>query len=145
MTILAQYILRQNESVMFDRGLEKSFQKRRQQLLNPDIFLEFDSGILCKFCGNKITEIDYQIQVNGKYNHFFKNPEGFGFDIICFRMAPGCHPVGKSFLEHTWFASYYWKIAICNSCKNHLGWFFHAGDDSFFGLIQGNLIGNNSM
>ncbi len=104
-----------------------------------DEITDQDKKLFCKFCKSGITDLDAAIFVNGAQTHTFSNPAGFIYTIHCFDSAPGCDVVGEGSYEHTWFNGYEWKIAICHSCKQQLGWLF-SNDDYFYGLISDHLI-----
>lgn len=77
----------------------------------------------------------------GGHEHGRINPAGLSFHIACFAAAPGAAAVGPATLEHSWFAGYGWRIALCGGCGEQLGWRFEAPDgDRFFGLIVGRLM-----
>ena len=67
------------------------------------------------------------------------NPLGIEYEFSCFSSAPGCRTVGGETDEHTWFAGYQWRIALCGQCRTHLGWRFRSPDNEFFGLIVARL------
>lgn len=72
--------------------------------------------------------------VNASHLHKRQNPAGIHFVFGCFAAAPGCRVIGRPTLEHTWFAGCRWRLALCGSCGEHLGWAF-ANGKHFFGLI----------
>ncbi len=97
-------------------------------------------AIICSACGNLITYPEYKIAVNGKHAHVFFNPHGIVFELGCFSRASGCIPVGSSTLEFTWFEGYAWKIVVCSSCFEHMGWQYQGeSGGGFFGLILPHL------
>lgn len=101
---------------------------------------EHEEGrILCKACGNRITTVEHMIAVNGQHRHTFTNPAGVTFRVGCFSWADGCLTYGEPTLEFTWFAGFAWSLAFCSSCSTHLGWYYQAGAESFFGLIYDRL------
>ena len=67
------------------------------------------------------------------------NPLGIEFEFGCFGTAPGCRTAGDETDEHTWFAGYHWRVALCGNCRTHLGWRFRSQDTQFFGLIVDRL------
>jgi len=100
---------------------------------------EQNKNLFCKFCKSSITDLDAVIFVNGAQSHTFSNPAGYIYTIQCFNTAPGCDIVGVSSDEHTWFNGYVWQIAVCNSCREQLGWLF-SEHDQFYGLISDRLV-----
>lgn len=104
-----------------------------------DELTEQNKNLFCKFCKNSITDLDATIFVNGSQTHTFTNPAGLIYTVHCFDSAPGCDVIGDGTDEHTWFHGYEWQIAICNSCKQQLGWLF-SNNDHFYGLINDHLI-----
>jgi len=98
-----------------------------------------EKRLFCAQCRHPITHQDERIRVNGQHEHTCTNPYGFPFRIGCFRAAAGCVAQGEATAEHTWFAGYAWKIAVCASCDVHLGWRYEAPADRFYGLILDRL------
>ena len=92
-------------------------------------------NIFCVYCNNLITKQNSQIKINESFKHVFANPHGIVFEIGCFNQAIGCSIFNESSYEFSWFPGYNWRIAVCNSCFNHLGWLFVSDANSFFGLI----------
>jgi hypothetical protein len=93
----------------------------------------------CVFCSFAITSETERIEVNGAHRHTFFNPAGIVFELRCFLRAPGCLVGGEWTADFTWFAGHVWSVALCGSCRAHLGWCFSFDDTSFFGLIGKNL------
>ncbi|PCI46823.1 MAG: hypothetical protein COB51_06595 [Moraxellaceae bacterium] len=92
--------------------------------------------LYCKSCWQAIATEKDIIQVNNSHDHNVCNPDGLWFHIGCFRLALGCHLVGKPSQHHTWFPSFNWQHSLCSYCHNHLGWYFEApNQDHFFALI----------
>jgi hypothetical protein len=91
--------------------------------------------IVCRTCGSTVTSTRARVEVAGAHEHTKRNPAGFVFRIGCFRDAPGCAPWGDACAEHTWFAGYSWRIALCRGCGVHLGWAFEGPGDPFHGLV----------
>lgn len=91
--------------------------------------------LFCAACRHPITHQDERIRVNGAHEHTCTNPAGFTFHIGCFREAGGCAGLGAATPEHSWFAGYAWKVAVCARCARQLGWRFEAPGDRFHGLI----------
>ncbi len=95
--------------------------------------------LVCKACGHPITSEDQRIHIAGAHLHTFFNPAGIVFELGCFSRAPGCSVLGEASSEFSWFAGYLWRIVLCGRCGTHLGWNFHSGDSSFYGLIYKNM------
>jgi hypothetical protein len=95
-------------------------------------------ALVCVACRNRITSEAARIEVAGEHRHVCVNPSGVPFDIACFDLAPGCVPHGRREGYWSWFAGYDWQIALCGTCRAHLGWSFH-GDGTFYGLIASRL------
>jgi hypothetical protein len=85
------------------------------------------SQILCAQCRHPVTRQAERMAVDGAHEHRRTNLAWYRFHFGCFRAAPGCATQGAPSLEHTWFAGYAWKIAVCASCLVHLGWRFERG------------------
>ena len=99
-----------------------------------------EDKLYCAYCGQHITRSAFTLSVSGAATHTFSNPAGFVYYIQCFSDAPGCRVAGKPTAEHSWFTGYQWQLALCQSCQNHLGWYFINGEP-FYGLIRGRLTG----
>lgn len=98
-----------------------------------------DKRLFCTVCRHPVTHQDECIIVQGGHEHTFTNPHGTVYHIGCFRVAAGCAPIGEATMEHTWFKGYAWRIALCASCHEHLGWLFQAEGEYFHGLITSRL------
>ncbi len=89
----------------------------------------------CLACDWQITSEQERVAIAGDSVYRRVNPAGIAFEFSCFGAAPGCRTVGCETGEHTWFAGYHWRVALCGHCLTHLGWRFRSTDDRFFGLI----------
>ena len=107
--------------------------------LEESVFTGMGKRILCRYCHGIITDHDQKTTHQGQFIHQRVNPAGFTYEFGCYADAPGCSTPGKAAIEHTWFPGYSWKLALCRSCGEHLGWLFE-GEDSFYGLIQDRLV-----
>ncbi len=113
---------------------------------SPDFHPEADEGeggtvLVCRACGHRITRESARIQVLGQHRHVFYNPQGVVFELGCFAMAPGCHDLGPTTKEFTWFPGYVWQPVFCGFCHGHLGWRYRAeSGNGFFGLILECLV-----
>ena len=123
--------------LFFQRLNETQFDKRLEYFEQNSE--KDEKKIRCKICGHRMTSDEKKIDVNGRHQHVFSNPIGMIYEIGCFSEANGCVNYGTSSLEHTWFAGYSWRYALCSNCHTHLGWFYQSADDSFYGLILENL------
>lgn len=94
---------------------------------------------LCRDCYCLITSQAQETAVNAKHVHVFPNPHGLVFEIGCFSDAV-CFTLGQPTTEFTWFPGYAWDIAMCISCKKHLGWLYTGRDNGFYGLILQTLV-----
>ncbi len=99
-----------------------------------------DDQILCVSCGHMITRSRWKTSISG-HRHRFTNPLGLTFNILIFDLAPGVTARGSVTQDHTWFAGYGWQVVQCDTCHNHMGWFFSGGSRpvQFFGLIREQL------
>lgn len=105
-----------------------------------------DSFLLCRQCFALITTPAERIAVSGANQHTFANPHGIIFEIGCFRNAWGCSAAGAPTNEFTWFAGYFWQVAVCASCLIHMGWRFTSPDSAgFYGLILDRLIESDTI
>lgn len=100
-----------------------------------------EAWFLCRSCHQKITRPSDQIKIQNQHRHTFANPSGVVFEIGCFATAEGFSFMGPASTEFTWFSGFSWRITICASCLNHIGWFFSSNaGDSFFGFIVDQLV-----
>jgi hypothetical protein len=123
----------------FQAFAETAFQTILQQIEQESTHQEKGQRILCAACHHPITASIHKIEINTTHHHRFTNPTGFTFEIGCFTLANGCELHGTPTLEHTWFQGFTWRYALCAHCHNHLGWFYQATNDSFYGLILNRL------
>jgi hypothetical protein len=93
-----------------------------------------ERAIVCARCEHAITGERQRIAVLDAHEHRFMNPAGLLFHIGCFARADGCVVIGPASDEYPWFPGYLWRIALCGSCADHLGWHFQSGASAFFGL-----------
>jgi uncharacterized C2H2 Zn-finger protein len=101
---------------------------------------EPEKRLCCRMCGQVITHEKDRIEINGAHTHGFSNPHSLQFHIGCFGGVNGCVEIGISTREFTWFPGYAWRVALCRSCHEHLGWKFRSdSNDSFYGLILNRL------
>ncbi len=90
---------------------------------------------LCAWCLNRVAHERDRFQFGGRDEFAFTNPAGIRFEIITFLQTLGCCQTGVPTLEHTWFAGHAWSFCQCDSCGQHLGWFY-TGQHDFAGLIR---------
>ena len=115
------------ESLLEDESGEKTAEKKE--------------NILCRQCRGIITSVSKGIAVNGAHRHAFANPEGIVYEIGCFFSAPGCASTGPPTDEFSWFRGFSWRVAVCRTCRTHLGWLFiGSAQNTFSGLILDRLI-----
>lgn len=93
--------------------------------------------IYCATCSHVITTAGLKIAVNGNHSHYFTNPHGIDYNVGCFANALGCAISGSPEAADSWFMGYFWRVASCEQCHAHLGWYFTrpSGADYFYGLI----------
>lgn len=103
-----------------------------------DYLAEENKKLFCSSCKNHITNVDEAISMNGAHTHTFTNPAGYTYNINCYQTALGCSILGESTNEYTWFSGYEWQIAMCNSCREQLGWLF-SKEQQFYALITDRL------
>lgn len=101
---------------------------------------EQERALRCKICGTTITTSKQKIDRDGKHLHTFFNPAGIVYELGCFFKAPGCLVHGPESDEFPWFSGHSWQVSYCSMCREHLGWYFQASADSFFGLIVNRLV-----
>lgn len=117
--------------------LKKKLQKVLQQVTTSD---DGQHKLLCYHCKHPVTLHQHKIEVSGKHQHYFTNPDDIEFQLGCFSHAQGCATSGQPTLEHTWFYNYYWSFALCQHCHTHLGWHYQNGQHRFYGLILNALL-----
>ncbi len=100
---------------------------------------EEDRELDCAACGHPITHTKHRTSVGGLFQHTCVNPAGILFEIGCFTEAQGCRHLGPESDDFTWFDGYTWQVAVCQSCRAHLGWRFWSADNEFWGLILNRL------
>ena len=105
----------------------------------PRLEAAAEQALLCAACSAAITDEKQAIEVGGSHHHTFFNPAGIVFELRCFQQAAGAIAQGDLSTEFTWFAGFQWQVALCSSCKTHLGWHFTSAQ-SFYGLIKDRLI-----
>jgi hypothetical protein len=96
--------------------------------------------ILCRRCGQEITQAEYAVTINGRHEHTFTNPAGVTYQIGCFSAAGGCVVFGPPVFEYTWFPGFAWAVGLCSNCYLHMGWLYQSPETNFFGLITTNLV-----
>ena len=101
--------------------------------------LKGEKRLLCMHCRQFITHESDSVVINGQHIHTCMNPGGYEYTFGCYLQAPGCLAVGGATFDHTWFANYNWRIAICSGCHEHMGWLF-SNEEHFFALIQEKLV-----
>jgi len=99
---------------------------------------ELDGDWLCAWCLNRVADERDRFQYEGKDEFTFSNPEGIRFCIMTFSQTLGCGQVGVPTLQHTWFPGHAWSFCQCDSCGQHLGWYY-TGQYNFVGLIKARL------
>lgn len=80
----------------------------------------------CAGCGSLIAHSDRLLCIGGKTRHAFVNPAGIEYDFQTFSSCPGGIALGEATEEHTWYAGYRWRIALCRTCGLHMGWHYEA-------------------
>lgn len=116
--------------------------KPRQGTLDPklasmveDALHEKKGYVYCAVCSHVVSHVDHRIVVNGSHDHHFTNPHGFRFHVGCYAEALGCAISGDPMAADTWFPGFRWRLAACEECRQHLGWFFASPDANFYGLV----------
>lgn len=91
--------------------------------------------VFCATCSHVIARRSDQIEVHGSFSHYFTNPYGVEFHVGCFSDALGCAIAGRREAADTWFPGFHWRLASCEECRHHLGWYFDNADAYFYGLV----------
>lgn len=91
----------------------------------------------CRECALPVAD-PREIFKLGEGPQLYLNPHGILHEVVLVGTARNLLLVGDATLEHTWFAGYAWRIALCARCHSHLGWRYEAADARsppiFFGL-----------
>lgn len=85
-----------------------------------------------------MTRERWRVSRRDAHEHTVFNPAGQVFTIFCFTEAPGALLYGSASSDFTWFPGYRWTVALCGSCRVHVGWHFDGGD-VFFALIKSRI------
>lgn len=91
--------------------------------------------LVCATCSHVIARPSDRIDVNGGHTHHFTNPYGLEFNVGCFSEALGCAITGNPVAADTWFPGFRWRLANCEECQRHLGWYFDREGLYFYGLV----------
>jgi len=119
---------------LFERGTFAEVAKTSRQ--RSDRAPSQEKKVYCIQCRHTVSALADRMHINGRRGGIFSNAYGIEFRVECFRAAPGCLVIGRVTDEHTWFKGYGWTIALCASCREHLGWRYSAPErPAFFGLI----------
>ncbi len=115
---------------------------KERQALDPDLESivedaeDTDGGfVYCSACGHAVARQADRMELNGGHAHRFTNPYGIQFNVGCFAQALGCEISGEPTAADTWFPGFHWRLASCESCHQHLGWYFDRAEQYFYGLI----------
>lgn len=96
--------------------------------------------VACAACRGFVAESRARFSVDGAHSHSFINPAGLIFRVSCFAAAPGVVPVGDESHDFTWFAGFAWRVALCATCGEHLGWSYRRLRSGFVALIDDRVI-----
>lgn len=91
--------------------------------------------VYCSMCSHVLAKKSDRIDIAGSHDHRFTNPYGLEFHIGCYAEALGCAISGNREAADTWFPGFQWRLASCEDCRRHLGWYFDQADVHFYGLI----------
>jgi hypothetical protein len=96
--------------------------------------------LACAACRGFVADSSARISVGGSHSHSFINPAGLIFRVSCFAEAPGAVPVGEEDRYFTWFAGFAWRVALCRTCGEPLGWSYRRADSEFVALIDDRVV-----
>ena len=104
---------------------------------------EVDDGgegraLRCRGCAGVVTHSHARVAVVEDQLHVFTNPAGVTFHVHTFSSAPGAIATGPASTHWSWFPGCAWRVAQCQQCGAHLGWYFEGGGH-FWGLIVDRL------
>lgn len=95
---------------------------------------------VCAQCGADVTRSSLRIAVDGSHRHTVPSSYGIEQEIGCFSLAPGCRVLGEFALDFSKPSTSQWRMALCATCGNHIGWHYQTGDGlGFYGLILDHL------
>ena len=80
--------------------------------------------LCCAACEQRIALREDAVSFDGGHQHRFLNPQRRAFRIALYARAPGCGHVGEDSEYFSWFPGYSWRVAVCGSCGEQLGWAF---------------------
>jgi hypothetical protein len=93
--------------------------------------------VRCRECALPVADPSEVFKL-GEGPQLYLNPHGILHEVLLVQAAHNLLLVGDATTEHTWFAGYAWRIALCARCRSHLGWRYEAADARsppiFFGL-----------
>lgn len=119
---------------------------KERQALDPELRELLDDEeetgggyVYCATCSHVVARQADQMEINGAFAHHLTNPHGFEFDVGCFSNALGCAIAGQREAADSWFPGFCWRIATCEQCHAHLGWYFDREAVFFYGLILDNV------
>jgi len=119
--------------------LDRERDRRSSPTTVKDRVANGERPLVCAACGERITDEDQRMEMNGSHEHTFVNPGGFVHHIGCFAAAPGCVHLGTTETAFSWFPGWTWQIAACRRCRAHLGWIYRNAGEQFHGLIMAAL------
>jgi hypothetical protein len=105
--------------------------------------------LICRACALPIADPRSIFRL-GEGPQIYLNPHGILHELLLVAAAQNLLLVGEATTEHTWFAGYAWRIALCARCHAHLGWRYEAAPGEarspaiFFGLRRAALSGLGS-
>lgn len=115
--------------------LDRERDRRSSTIAQKDRASGNQRALVCAACGQRITDDDHRIEMNGAHEHTFVNPGGFVHHIGCFSVATGCSYLGPTETAFSWFPGWTWQIAACARCRAHVGWIYRNSGQQFHGLI----------
>ena len=91
--------------------------------------------VKCNNCKHVLTHSETATIAYGAHTHVRTNPYGNEFSFCCFNEALGCAIEGEPVSADSWFPNCVWQYLYCESCNQHLGWYF-TGESSFYGIRE---------
>lgn len=98
----------------------------------------------CKKCKQWVAFVSDAIQVDDIPTLTLQiNPHGFVHEVITVKYVVHCLIAGPPVPADSWFPGYEWRFLICQQCQAHLGWSYHAPNEttmSFAGLRRATIL-----